>query len=135
MSTVIRRTPARRRGVRKAAVFFSLLAVGFAGNVPAAQADQARGHKAAAVAGAPLCDPGYLCVWSLPHFDGTRYRVTATPSGSCKFPAPLGFRSAFNRTGFTQRLWQYSTCTGVTTLIANGVAFGDHGHRYSVGGP
>ncbi|MFI6025414.1 peptidase inhibitor family I36 protein [Amycolatopsis magusensis] len=112
----------------------SLVLVGFAGNVPVANADQVRGHKAAAVAGAPLCDPGFLCVWSLPHFDGTRYKITATPPKSCKFPAPLGFRSSYNRTGFTQRLWQYSTCSGTMWVIPDGAALADHGHRYSVGG-
>jgi hypothetical protein len=84
------------------------------------------------------CQVGLMCVWSETNFTGFTWGAfRATPSGSCRTPTlPAVFRSAYNRTGVTQRVWPGVGCTptGTSIIISNGVAFEDVGARRSIGG-
>ncbi|MEU3274408.1 peptidase inhibitor family I36 protein [Saccharomonospora sp. NPDC006951] len=80
------------------------------------------------------CGSGYICVWTGPGFSGAKYELTATPPGGCRYPAVFGFMSAYNRTGFTQRLHSNSDCTGGNMTINSGTAIEYTGLRAGIGG-
>ncbi|MEW9550639.1 peptidase inhibitor family I36 protein [Nonomuraea sp. NPDC050783] len=72
------------------------------------------------------CPGGYMCVWTGPNFDGLMYRVLRVQPGDCKAIIP-GYRSAYNRTSWPQKLSARSNCTG-------GIELGP-GESYALGSP
>jgi hypothetical protein len=58
------------------------------------------------------------------------------PAGALYCPELFlnAYRSAWNRTGVTQRLWTNSNCTGSNTIILNGEALANLSAHYSIGG-
>ncbi|WP_420848866.1 peptidase inhibitor family I36 protein [Prauserella marina] len=103
--------------------------------VAPASATGARVQSADAVERAQAtCRSGYICVWTGPGFSGAKYELTATPPGGCKWPAVFGYMSAYNRTGFTQRLHSNSDCTGGNIVINSGTAIEYTGLRAGIGG-
>ncbi|MEV0615098.1 peptidase inhibitor family I36 protein [Nonomuraea sp. NPDC050404] len=78
------------------------------------------------------CPGGYMCVWTGPNFDGLMYRVLRVQPGDCKAILP-GYRSAYNRTSWPQKLSARSNCTGGIELGPDeSYALGSP-TRYSIG--
>lgn len=81
------------------------------------------------------CPSGRMCVWSGENFTGLLATFPETGPGGCVFPALFAYHSAYNRTGSTQRLWQYIPCRGASRSIANGAAIPAIGPYSAIGGP
>ncbi|WP_165977360.1 peptidase inhibitor family I36 protein [Nonomuraea diastatica] len=88
--------------------------------------------EAVAKEGIDDCPGGYMCVWTGPNFDGLMYRVLRVQPGDCKVIIP-GYRSAYNRTSWPQKLAASSNCTGGIELKpGESLALGSP-TRYSIG--
>lgn len=97
----------------------------------AARVEESSADRAAVLAD---CPAGRLCAWQGPHFTGSRYEFPLVDRGECLPAFWFSIRSAYNRTGYTQKLWTNSNCTGYDLVISSGHAIDDTGVRRSVGG-
>ncbi|WP_225993055.1 peptidase inhibitor family I36 protein [Actinomadura rudentiformis] len=103
------------------------------GAVPSAHAEPApRPFSAASAKDIRDCPDRRICVWTGENFAGIIQIYTETAAGNCTITA-LNYRSAYNRTGRSQRLWAFG-CRGTNRTIANGSAIPAVGPYRSIGG-
>ncbi|MEV0387598.1 peptidase inhibitor family I36 protein [Nonomuraea sp. NPDC050643] len=106
-----------------------VVALGLPGAVSSASA---AGADTATARDLSDCPGGYMCVWTGSNFDGLMYRVLRVQPGDCKVIIP-GYRSAYNRTSWPQKLAASSNCTGGIELgPGQSFALGNP-TRYSIG--
>lgn len=79
-----------------------------------------------------ICDPhaGLVC---LTNFDVTNERIPPVMSGSCR-RTDFWFRGMINYTGYYQRKWANSNCTGENLLVGPGETWDGNWYGQSVGG-
>jgi hypothetical protein len=81
------------------------------------------------------CQVGLICMWTGTNGQGLEYSVRAHAPGGCTaYFWAGGGRSAYNRTGITQRLFSSWNCTGPSVIIQNGRAIESMSERHSIGG-